>query len=170
MNHDTRVSDDEFQAWVAPLLERAAGYAWAIVRNREDAEDALQEALVRAYRALSRYDRSRSFKGWLFAIVRHCCLDLLRRRGTRPVFVAMDPADLSLATRDNSPERERRDTLEWALAQLSPAHRKVIELRYFGDCSYREIAEALGIPEGTVMSRLHAARQALTAIHRKEPS
>jgi RNA polymerase sigma-70 factor (ECF subfamily) len=54
------------------------------------------------------------------------------------------------------------------LAQLSLAHREIIELRYFGDCSYQEIAEALGIPEGTVMSRLHLARRALAAIYRKE--
>jgi RNA polymerase sigma-70 factor (ECF subfamily) len=152
------------------MLERAAGYAWAIVHNREDAEDALQEALVRAYQALIRYDRSRSFKGWLFAIVRHCCLDLLRRRRARPVSVALDPASLRIAAFDRQEEYERHDTLQWALAQLSPTHREVIELRYFGDCSYREIAAALGIPEGTVMSRLHVARQSLAAIYRKEKS
>ena len=55
-----------------------------------------------------------------------------------------------------------------ALDRLSPPHREILELRYFGDCSYRDIATALGIPQGTVMSRLHAARQALAAAYRKD--
>jgi RNA polymerase sigma-70 factor, ECF subfamily len=168
MSSDPPVSDHDFQAWVTPLLERAAGYAWSIVRNREDAEDALQEALARAYRALGSYDPARSFKAWLFAIVRHCCLDLLRRRATRPALVALDPDDPPTVAHDNSAQREERDALHWALAQLPPTHREILELRYFGDCSYHEIAEGLGIPEGTVMSRLHAARKALAALYRKE--
>jgi RNA polymerase sigma-70 factor (ECF subfamily) len=59
--------------------------------------------------------------------------------------------------------------LRSAIAQLSPEHREIIQLRYFGDCSYQEIATALGVPVGTVMSRLHAARRALVAISEREP-
>ena len=58
--------------------------------------------------------------------------------------------------------------LQETLDQLSEAHREILQLRYFGGCSYREIAGALGIPAGTVMSRLYAARQALTDIYRED--
>jgi RNA polymerase sigma-70 factor (ECF subfamily) len=164
----SHVSEDEFRRWIEPLLERAGGYAFSIVRNREDAEDAIQEALLKAYLNMSRYERSRSFKGWWFAIIRNCCLDLLRKRVGRHVTVAIDPSELPSPGNDARGGVERGDELIWALNQLTPVHREIIELRYFGDCSYSEIAEALGIPEGTVMSRLHAARHALAAIYRKE--
>jgi RNA polymerase sigma-70 factor (ECF subfamily) len=64
---------------------------------------------------------------------------------------------------------DQYDQLRAALAELSDSHREILELRYFGNCSYRDIANVLGIPEGTVMSRLYAARQALAAIYEKEP-
>ena len=74
---------DDFQQWVQPLLEQAAGYAYSIVGNHPDAEDAVQEALWKAYRGLHGYDRARPFKGWWFAIVRNCCLDLFQQRHAR---------------------------------------------------------------------------------------
>jgi len=164
----SQVSEDEFRRWVEPLLERAGAYAFSIVRNREDAEDAVQEALLKAYLNIRRYERSRSFKGWWFAIIRNCCRDLLRKRGRRPAIVAVDPSELPSTGNNVHSEVERSDELVWALNQLTPAHREIIELRYFGDCSYSEIAEALSIPAGTVMSRLHVARRALADFYRKE--
>ncbi len=166
MSHSPRVSGDEFRQLIEPLLERAGAYAFSIVRNREDAEDAVQNAALKAYNRLESFDRSRSFKGWWFAIIRNCCLDLLRKRRRGPA--AVDPSELPAGRGDERNILEQRDRLSWALNQLSPAHREIIELRYFGDCSYRDIAEVLGIPEGTVMSRLHAARQALACIYGKE--
>ena len=164
MRRQPDLAATDFEQWIEPLLERAAGYAFAILRNREDAEDALQEAALKGYRNLERYDRDRSFKGWWFAIIRNCCLDLTRRRRARPSTVAIDQADLPPAERNDG---GLRDDVGRALQRLSPPHREILELRYFGDCSYRDISAALGIPEGTVMSRLHAARQALAAIYRK---
>ena len=158
----------EYQRCIEPLLDRAAAYAYAIVRNREDAEDAVQEASLKGYRALASYDRSRPFKGWWLALLRNCSKDLLRRRATRPSTAGVDPAELSGELPSASRHRtDQTDALWAALRQLTPAHREILELRYFGDCSYREIATALGIPEGTVMSRLHAARQSLASIYRK---
>jgi len=165
MSHCPRVSGDEFRQLIEPLLERAGAYAFSIVRNREDAEDAVQNAALKAYQSMEYFDRSRSFKGWWFAIIRNCCLDLLRKRRRRPA--AVDPTELPAGRGDERDNLEQRDKLSWALNQLTRAHREIIELRYLGDCSYREIAEVLGIPEGTVMSRLHAARQALACIYGK---
>lgn len=161
-----RPTDAEFGAWVEPLLGRAAAYAWSILRDRGDAEDAVQEGLWKAWRALDRYDRSRAFKGWWFAIIRNCCLDLCRRRSRHPTG-GTDPDTLA-SDGDARQALERHDQVAWALSRLTPAHREVLQLRYFGDCSYREIAEALHIPAGTVMSRLHAARHALANALEKE--
>jgi RNA polymerase sigma-70 factor (ECF subfamily) len=164
MHRRTRLSDTEFRQRLESLLPRAAGYAWTVVRNRDDAEDAVQEAALKAYRNRNRYDRTRSFKGWWFAIVRNCCIDLVRRR--RPG--AAVSADVDSLPAWEPPEPHQYEDLHQAIARLSPPHREILELRYFGDCSYRDIAEALGIPQGTVMSRLHAARGALAVLVRKE--
>ncbi len=157
----------DFQARIAPVLGRAAAYAYAIVRNRADAEDAVQDAALKAYRAFAKYDDSRPFKGWWFAILRNCCRDLVRRRRSRPSTTAIDPAE---SCPQPGPSPGQYDDLRSALDQLSAAHQEVLRLRYFGDCSYKDIAATLEIPEGTVMSRLHAARSALAAVYRKDPT
>jgi RNA polymerase sigma-70 factor, ECF subfamily len=152
-----------FAGWVEPLMARAAGYAYALVRHRADAEDALQEALLKGYLGMRDYDPARPFKGWWFAVLRNCCLDLLRRRKARAALPLERAAEVEAPAGGGDAEE-----LLCALAKLTPPQREVLELRYFGDCSYREIAEALGVPEGTVMSRLHGARQALAAAYRRE--
>lgn len=153
---------DEFQHWVQPLLEQAAGYAYSLVRNHADAEDAVQESLWKAFRGLHSYDRTRPFKGWWFAIVRNCCLDLLKQRA-RSRTVPVEQAHQAAARAGDGAEPLRE-----AIAQLTLPHSEILQLRYFGDCSYRDLAEALAIPIGTVMSRLHAARQALAAVYGKD--
>jgi RNA polymerase sigma-70 factor, ECF subfamily len=153
----------QFERWVEPLMSRAAAYAYSLLRNRADAEDAVQDALLKGYAGLDHYDEARSFQGWWFAVVRHCCLDLIRRRQIRRAFLrwlGRQPAA--------TPATSQAEELLHYLERLTPLQRQVLELRYFGDCSYRAMAETLGIPEGTVMSRLHAARQALAEIYRKE--
>jgi RNA polymerase sigma-70 factor, ECF subfamily len=152
-----------FQQWVQPLLPQAAGYAYSLVGNHADAEDAVQEALWKAYRGLHGYDRTRPFKGWWFAIVRNCCLDLLQQRRARPRTVPVEQAH-QVAAR----AAEAAEPLREALAKLTPPLREILQLRYFGGCSYRDLAEALAIPPGTVMSRLYAARQALAATYGKD--
>jgi RNA polymerase sigma-70 factor (ECF subfamily) len=164
MGESTEDPKARFAQWVEPLMGRAAGYAYSLVRNRADAEDALQEALLKGYLGVRAYDRARPFKGWWFAVLRNCCLDLLRRRKARAALPLESAAEVE-ARGDGGGEAEG---LLSALAKLTPPQREVLELRYFGDCSYREIAEALGVAEGTVMSRLHAARQALAAVYRRD--
>jgi RNA polymerase sigma-70 factor, ECF subfamily len=164
--HAAPIPPDEFQRWIEPLLHLAGGYAYSIVRNREDAEDAVQEAALKAFKAVGRFDRSKSFKGWLFAILRNCCLDLLRKRCSQATNSGVDPDEL-VSDNDNRQERmESCEELLWAMSSLTPLQREILELRYFGDCSYEEISTALGIPKGTVMSRLHQARLALASVYR----
>lgn len=142
------------------LLGPAAAYAHAILRSRHDAEDAIQQAMLRAWQRIHTYDSSRPFKGWWFSILRNCCLDVIRTRR-----VARTENVESLEAIDSG----SMDVDDWvglnrALAMLTEAHREILRMKYFGDLSYEEIATALGIPRGTVMSRLHLARKALAAI------
>lgn len=142
-----------------PLLPLAGGYAQSILRRRQDAEDAVQTAALRGLERLSGFDDSRPFKGWWFAILRNCCIDTLRRAGRFPT------ADLDHEIADTRPHEAAPDwaALDLALDGLSDSHREVVRLRYFAGLSYAETAEALSIPIGTVMSRLHHARQSLAA-------
>ena len=144
---------------IEPLLAQAGGYARSILKSRDDAEDAVQTAALRGLERIGSYDQARPFKGWWFAILRNCCIDSLRRARRRPV----SPLEGDVADERISAPEPDWDGLDRALASLSDIHRQIVRLRYFGELSYAEIAEALSIPAGTVMSRLHHARQALAA-------
>ena len=163
MNWESNDDRNAFLQMVQPLLERAGGYAYSIVGNHADAEDAVQEAMWKGYRGLAAFDRDRSFKAWWFAIIRNCCRDILQRRRTRPRTLPFQQADQLVAHGADASEPLRE-----SLATLTPMLREILELKYFGGFSYREIAESLAIPLGTVMSRLHAARLALAAAYGKE--
>lgn len=146
-----------YAAELRPLLGRAGGYARSLLGNRHDAEDAVQQAALRAWEKIGQYDAARPFGGWWFAILRNCCLDVLRgRRSSRTG--NLEVVDI--------PDTRETESFDWSslgagLGKVSAAHREILQLRYFGDLSYEELAEALAIPRGTVMSRLHLARKAL---------
>jgi RNA polymerase sigma factor (sigma-70 family) len=140
-----------------PLLGTAAGYARSILRHRHDAEDAVQQAALRGLERIGSYDELRPFKAWWFAILRNCCIDLLRQRRSGYAEVAIDDQP---APPQAEPSAAWED-LAIAINGLSEDHREILRLRYFGDLNYAELAENLRIPLGTVMSRLHLARKAL---------
>lgn len=149
---------------VTPLLAQAGAYARSLLRNRSDAADAVQQAALRGWERIAQYDPQRPFKGWWFAIVRNCCFDVLRAnqaQRTEPL-EAIEPIE----PRGSDPHANDLDlrALDAAMAQLSDAHRDILRLKYFSDLSYDELAEALAIPRGTVMSRLHHARKALAGL------
>lgn len=144
---------------------QAGGYARSILRNRADAEDAVQTAALRGLERLGGYDERRPFKGWWFAILHNCCIDMLRRTRRRPTSaIEGDIAD----DRPDEPPPDW-DALDRALETLSDSHGEIVRLRYFAGLSYAEIAEALSVPPGTVMSRLHHARLALAAKLQEDP-
>jgi RNA polymerase sigma-70 factor (ECF subfamily) len=164
MSKHSSTIEESFQQRIEPLLDRSAAYAYAIVHHREDAEDVLQEAALKGFLAFENYDPSRPFKVWWFVIIRNCCRDLVRGRRPRGSSIAIEPSDPAISRKSHV---DQQDEMRFALGKLSDTHREILELRYFGDCSYREIAAVLSIPEGTVMSRLYAARQALAAIYKR---
>lgn len=151
------------RAYEGPGLRVALG----MMGNEQDAQDALQEAFVKAYQNLGRFDLNRSFGPWFFQILRNQCRDLLRSRKARFNLETVDerlearPADVA-----SSPERRRQrraaSELLWsALERIGQEHREILVLKELQGFRYAEIASILEIPEGTVASRLYHARQAL---------
>jgi RNA polymerase sigma-70 factor, ECF subfamily len=125
------------------------------------AEDAAQEAFIRAWQRLDSYQPGRPFRNWLYRIAANAAVDMLRRE-TR--LVQID--DLHLAGQDSGPEaayesKERGAAVQIAVLALSPTSRIVLVLREYGGLSYQEISNVLDIPVGTVMSRLNYARTQL---------
>lgn len=155
-----------------PLVRRHEGpalaYATAMLGVRADAEDAVQEAFVRAYRGLDGLQPGSSFGGWFRTILRNECLDRLRaapRRRERswPVEGA-EPASRAPHGPERVERRELAGEIRSALAALAPGHREVLVLREMDGMSYGEIGRELGISEGTVASRLHHGRSRLKEI------
>lgn len=144
--------------------KRAYAVARAIVTVHEDAEDAVQEAFVRAYQAMDRFNLEQSFGPWLNRIVANAALDLARRRKVRTT----DELNESLAGsfRDPGEADELRRRLGEALAQLPERMRSVLVLHDIEGFAHSEIGKTLGIPEGTARSDLHHARQRLRGMLR----
>jgi RNA polymerase sigma-70 factor (ECF subfamily) len=122
--------------------------------------DAVQEAFLDAFQALGSFDQERQFYPWLYAILRNRCFKLLASRKRLEVSSLGEIHTEILAT-TSSLSPEELMALERALLALSPEDRELITLKHLDGLSYRELAERLGIAEGTVMSRLYYARQRL---------
>ncbi len=163
-------SQEAFKQLVQRYYQHAYAMAFYWTHNREVALDISQESFVRVYRHLRKFDFNRSFKTWLFTIVKRLALNYLERHrrrwtvfsdyfsGNRSHKIPEAPADERFA------HRELQQQVWEALRQLEDKDRDIILLKDFEDFSYKEISEALGIPVGTVMSRLFHARKKLAKI------
>ncbi len=165
-----------FEAQVLPHLDAAYRFARWLTRSRTDAEDIVQDALLRAYRGFEGL-RGSDARAWLLSIVRNCHATMYqqhKRRATVPlpeesdaqnahVMVASDPGPESLSI-----HRDDERAFERLLGDLSQEHREVLALRELEEMSYREIAEVTSLPVGTVMSRLARARSALKELWLKD--
>ena len=165
---DARFFEPIVRAYERPGLRVALG----MMGNEDDAMDALQDAFVKTWRSLGRFDLKRPFGPWFFQILRNQCRDALRKRNVR---FRLEALDERLEMRPSDPEkrpdriRERREARErlWkALEQLSEDHREVLVLKELEGFRYGEISGILNIPEGTVASRLFHARRALANVLR----
>jgi RNA polymerase sigma-70 factor, ECF subfamily len=144
-----------------------------ITRSVEDAEDLTQEAFLRAYRALDRFDLERPFRPWLWTIGIRLALQAIAKKGRGNVSLDGPDRETDEARRGDGPwladhrtaeeidERLMRRDLVAALDEMEPQHRAVLILRVIEERSYEEIAGILDIPQGTVMSRLSRARLSL---------
>ena len=162
-----------FETLVRRYAERAFRAAYRVVRDQQAAEEVLQEAMIKAYRALPRFEARSSFYTWLYRITVNLALDR-RRRGKREQTVEWDDAiahevdPRALVSASNDPETEtRRHEVRVLVSEgiqiLPDAQREVLLLREVDGLSYEEIAESMGISKGTVMSRLHYARKKMIA-------
>ena len=169
-------SRSQFEDLIIPHMQAAFNLAYWIVRNRAEAEDVVQDAYVRAFRGFSGL-RSNSVKAWLLTIVRNTAYQALQTR-RRDAKVIVSSEDLKDRDREDvgetaSPDQSAEDLLIaaserqqlWsALGELPVNYREVIVLREMEGLSYNEIAEAMDVPIGTVMSRLSRARGELREI------
>jgi RNA polymerase sigma-70 factor (ECF subfamily) len=151
--------DAAFALIVRGHQRRAYMIARAIVLNHEDAEDAVQDAFLHAYRALDRFDAAYPFGAWLGRIVANAALDLVRRRRVRATDELSDT--FAMPFRDPAEQDELRLRLNRALAGLPARQRAVLVRHDVEGFRHAEIGEMLGMPEGTARSDLHHARAAM---------
>lgn len=138
---------------------------YRMLGNAQEAEDAAQEAFIRAFNSLQRYDPERKFATWLLSIAANYCIDQHRRKRFVNVDLEAVPAS-EFAERKPSIEKEMinqeaNEEIQALLAGLNEKDRAAIILHYWYDYSYREIAKELTLSESAVKSRLHRARQSL---------
>jgi RNA polymerase sigma-70 factor (ECF subfamily) len=149
-----------------------------VLRDEERARDAVQDAFLKVYQSLGRFEGRSSFYTWLYRLVLNLCLDLKRRDRSerevewddaREVAIAASERPAGLEDPPNAPSdallrKELRHQIAAAIDELPEGARETLVLREVDGLSYAEIAEALGIPKGTVMSRLHYARKRVQEI------
>jgi RNA polymerase sigma-70 factor (ECF subfamily) len=151
-----RGDHDAFEVLVGTSIGRLTAVARLIVRDHELARDAVQEAYIHAWRDLPGLRDPDRFDAWLHRLTVNACLDGIRRRRRRPVEVAIEPLELSIAG-DHAGRVADRDELERGFARLPPDQRAVLVLHYYVGLSVPALAETLGIPLGTAQSRLGRA-------------
>ena len=158
--------DERFEQEIMRHLDAAYNLSLWLLRDPHDAEDATQSALYKAFRAFGRM-RGNDAKPWLLAIVRNECMDVLQSRSVR-TRLEHPNEDVLEYTESNEldPEAAAMQSLDAqavlaAIDQLPPEFREVVMLREIEELSYREIAQVIGKPVGTVMSRLARARSRL---------
>jgi len=175
-----RGDHEAFRVLVERYQGRAYGLALRVLRNPEQAQDAVQDAFLKVYGSLKKFEGRSHFYTWLYRLVMNVCLDMKRRDRSgrhveweeeRAVEIARGAEALAPGAAD--PERsgpaaaleraELREVMSRAIEALPDPARRTLELREIDGRSYAEIAEALGVPKGTVMSRLFYARRRVQA-------
>lgn len=169
-------NQSSFMEDVEPYLDSLYSTAMRLTKNQADAQDLVQEALLKAYRAYGSYEEGTNLKAWLFRILTNSYINIYRYKKRRPREVDVDDEDTMYiyhklrgsesADTTRSPEQEflssiTDDDISKALEELPEQFREVVLLSDVEGLTYAEIAEILEIPSGTVMSRLHRGRKAL---------
>lgn len=155
---DTRLRDAAFVRLADEHLDKAYRLARAILRDPAEAQDATHDAFVQAWRKWETLRDHSRFEPWFDRILVNTCRNRLRSKRHLTTDIS---AEVALATGDHSAGVEDRDVIGAAIAALSPDHQVVVALRYYRDLTVDDIATRLGIPSGTVQSRLHYALKRL---------
>jgi RNA polymerase sigma-70 factor (ECF subfamily) len=159
---------DLFQRTVLPHINSAYNLARWLTRNEQDAEDIVQEALLRAFRSFETFIAGRDARAWVLAIVRNCCRTWLKKSRVSEMSMALENDFPAVVGTWSDPEMElvknaNSQMLRNVLEELPVEYREILILRELEEFSYKEIAQIVEIPLGTVMSRLSRARRELQA-------
>ncbi len=175
----TETAATRFESYLTPILTAAYGTALHLTRNRDDAEDLVQEAALQAFRAFDSFQEGTNFKAWFFRILTNLFINAYRKRQRTPqTHTLSDPEDapalylfkrtqeIGIHARTPDPaalvlERVEAEQVHQAIAMLPEDYRVVSILYFMEELSYQEIAEIVGCPVGTVRSRLHRGRRML---------
>lgn len=159
---------ESFEAEALACIDSLYGTALRLTRRPADAEDLVQETFLKAFKAEAQFTRGTNLKAWLFTILHNTYLNMRRRDGRNPIEVDSEVVEQAGAdsTREHTPEeiltRETLDAdLQAALDDLPAAFRQAVWLRDVEELTYAEIAGVLGVPIGTVMSRISRGRRLL---------
>jgi RNA polymerase sigma-70 factor, ECF subfamily len=160
---------DAFTALCAPFEGLVYRHCLQMLKNKQDAEDAAQDAMLRAYRAMPAFRGQSSVATWLFRIAHNVCLDWLKRAAVRRVSASLDalreagfePEDPAQTPEAGYLNKSSRDSAQTAIARLPEDQQILLSLRYGDNLSYEAIAELLNVNLGTVKSRLNRAKEKL---------
>jgi RNA polymerase sigma-70 factor (ECF subfamily) len=163
-----------WDAVVRAYRRKVFNVAYKFVGGHEGAEDLTQEVFLKIFKSLDTFDRRANFQTWLISVSRNLCIDHYRsvRKERATIDRAVDASELAPASRDPGPmaaleQRDRLTLLRNALAGLPDPLRKAVLMRDIHEMSYQEIADQLGLPEGTVKSRINRGRAGLARQIRK---
>ena len=162
---------EAFGQLMEPLEQLVWRVCWHYTGNREAAEDCGQEAMIRIWRNLANYRGECALESWVYRIAANCCMDWLRKK-KRDKSVSLepmreqgfDPADTSPGTEEQVVAKDERQRLREAIAQLPDDQREALILTQLEKIPYEEVAQSLGISEGTVKSRVNRAKARLKEI------
>jgi RNA polymerase sigma-70 factor (ECF subfamily) len=157
----------EFEGIALQYMDSLYGMALGMTRDKADAEDLVQDTYLRAYRFFDRFERGTNFRAWLFTILRNTYINRYRSESRAPKMLDISEIQMSnLAIAEPTPEEHifgdlLDDCITNAMDSLPEDYRVAVTLSDLGELSYKEIADMLQIPIGTVMSRLHRGRKLL---------
>lgn len=172
----THPDEERFQELMDLSYKKVYNMAYRLSGNRSDAEDLTQEAFYRAYRSFGDYEGDKPFENWILRIVSRLFLDLLRSRRRRiqamsydnPITASGSEDQVYFEVADTAPNAEERlldssfsEEVQASLDALSPEQRLLVQLADVEQVSYREIAEIMNKPIGTIRSRLHRAHKTM---------
>ncbi len=168
-------AQEKFERLVDEVRKKALSFAMSLTRNRADADDLVQLAIVKAWTHFDAYQDDKPFQNWLLKIIMRAHLDAVRTINRRPKMHSLDalvtledgaghayePVDASPLPDDSFKQNQMQAKVQRALAKLPDSHRRIIQMCDVDGLSYTEIADAEGLTIPTVRSRLHRARKVI---------
>lgn len=158
----------------APIINKYKNQLYATIlrmtRNPQDAQDLVQDAFIKVYRNLDKYDGSGAFGGWLYRVAINHCMDEFRKKSYSTIQIEVDEA--KVVNREH-PEvvflkKEKSRQLERLIATLPEDERLIILLRYINEMSYEDIGELMNVPLSTVRNKLHRAKKKMRDTVKRE--